>query len=386
MWWRRTCETTTKKYYWSPDGLWTVWTPAQYVRYDYNAFGLLVRKWTSRTGAPDRHFLWDQGHFALELNGALNARIGEYAYLPGTDRPLAFITNSITGRGVRVLYQDAQGSVMGLVGTDGALLASQKSSDPWGLTSTWSVNLVMPDTMRLRWQGLLGEGPPVNLYYARARWYDPLTKRFLSPDPLGVSAGVNRYLFAGGDPMNSDDPDGLDPCTPDQRDHGYVDTPAADGSAQCVKKVQLHNYVIWGAQSIPPWIWDLLVSCARGVVCGSDIRPMSSGPAMPASFSQQDFPWTTFFVGRLPVLNGCPSGTRAWEAPGWFRGLRANYQGTAKRRAYYGAQLGFQELGVYSMLIVPTTAEGTQRYVGLAQVECADASFAALARRTVFGQ
>ncbi len=190
-------------------------TPTAFVRYDYNAFGLLVRKWTSRTApTPDRHFLWDQGHLALELDGALNTRIGEYAYLPGTDRPLAFITNSITGRGVRVLYQDSQGSVMGLVGTDGALLASQKSSDPWGVTSTWSVGLVMPDTMRLGWQGLMAERAPVNLYYARARWYDPLTKRFLSPDPLGVSAGVNRYLFAGGDPMNMADPFGLDDDRP----------------------------------------------------------------------------------------------------------------------------------------------------------------------------
>ncbi len=199
-------------YYWSPDGLLdSVVTPTQYVRYDYNAFGLLVRKWTSRTApTPDRHFLWDQGHLALELNGALNTRIGEYAYLPGTDRPLAFITNSITGRGVRVLYQDAQGSVMGLVGTDGTLLASQKSSDPWGVTSTWSVGLVMPDTMRLGWQGLMAERAPANLYYARARWYDPVTKRFLSPDPLGVAAGVNRYLFASGDPMNQKDPSGLE--------------------------------------------------------------------------------------------------------------------------------------------------------------------------------
>ncbi len=231
----KTSGGTTTNYYWSPDGLLdSVTTPTQYVRYDYNAFGLLVRKWTSRTGSPDRHFLWDQGHLALELDGALNTRIGEYAYLPGTDRPLAFITNSITGRGVRVIYQDAQGSVMGLVGTDGALLASQKSSDPWGVTSTWSVGLVMPDTMRLGWQGLMAERAPVNLYYARARWYDPLTKRFLSPDPLGVSAGVNRYLFAGGDPMNMDDAFGL--CYEDDKPLRQWTNPDGSRSELCSDK------------------------------------------------------------------------------------------------------------------------------------------------------
>ena len=33
----------------------------------------------------------------------------------------------------------------------------------------------------------------------RARWYDPSTGSFLSPDPLGYQDSSNLYAFAGGD-------------------------------------------------------------------------------------------------------------------------------------------------------------------------------------------
>jgi RHS repeat-associated protein len=51
------------------------------------------------------------------------------------------------------------------------------------------------------------------LYYFRARWYDPVTGRFLSNDPIGISGGLNMYVFAGNNPVNFRDPFGL--CTDD---------------------------------------------------------------------------------------------------------------------------------------------------------------------------
>ncbi len=47
------------------------------------------------------------------------------------------------------------------------------------------------------------------LYSFRARWYDPLTGRWLSPDPIGISGGLNLYVFCGNDPVNNRDPWGL---------------------------------------------------------------------------------------------------------------------------------------------------------------------------------
>jgi hypothetical protein len=44
--------------------------------------------------------------------------------------------------------------------------------------------------------------------YVRARWYDPTTETFLSPDPMGYEDSSNLYAFAGGDPVNGRDPTG----------------------------------------------------------------------------------------------------------------------------------------------------------------------------------
>ncbi|HEV8304365.1 MAG TPA: RHS repeat-associated core domain-containing protein, partial [Gemmatimonadales bacterium] len=55
----------------------------------------------------------------------------------------------------------------------------------------------------------LWEGDSTRLYYMRARWYDPSTGRFVSEDPLGLSAGPNQYGFAGGNPVDGRDPSGL---------------------------------------------------------------------------------------------------------------------------------------------------------------------------------
>jgi RHS repeat-associated protein len=47
------------------------------------------------------------------------------------------------------------------------------------------------------------------LYYNRARYYNPAWGRFISEDPLGFGGGdVNLYAYAGGNPINFNDPTG----------------------------------------------------------------------------------------------------------------------------------------------------------------------------------
>jgi hypothetical protein len=43
------------------------------------------------------------------------------------------------------------------------------------------------------------------------RWYDPITGRWLSNDPIGISGGLNQYVFCRNNPVNFVDPLGL--CT-----------------------------------------------------------------------------------------------------------------------------------------------------------------------------
>lgn len=57
-----------------------------------------------------------------------------------------------------------------------------------------------------RFQALPFADPMTGLVYARARWYDPVTGSFLSPDPLGYRDSSNLYAFGAGDPVNNRDP------------------------------------------------------------------------------------------------------------------------------------------------------------------------------------
>ncbi len=41
-----------------------------------------------------------------------------------------------------------------------------------------------------------------------ARYYDPSSSKFLSPDPIGYPINMNLYAYANGDPINCFDPDG----------------------------------------------------------------------------------------------------------------------------------------------------------------------------------
>ena len=49
------------------------------------------------------------------------------------------------------------------------------------------------------------------LTYRQNGYYDANTGQFTQQDPIGIAGGANVYGFAGGDPVNYQDPFGL--CT-----------------------------------------------------------------------------------------------------------------------------------------------------------------------------
>jgi RHS repeat-associated protein len=67
------------------------------------------------------------------------------------------------------------------------------------------------------WVGQVGYSydPETELYFVRARYYDPVVGRWISEDPLGLRIGsVNLYRYSGNNPINAIDPSGLQ-CTVD---------------------------------------------------------------------------------------------------------------------------------------------------------------------------
>jgi RHS repeat-associated protein len=52
--------------------------------------------------------------------------------------------------------------------------------------------------------------PELGLYYYKNRMYNPKLGRFMQKDPIGYAAGMNLYAYVKGDPVNFNDPLGLE--------------------------------------------------------------------------------------------------------------------------------------------------------------------------------
>ncbi len=120
---------------------------------------------------------------------------------PGTDDPIQWIEGaSVTASAVRSLIKDRQGSVIGWSDTTGALQATY-TYGPNGEPNSWSGS-------RFRYTGQIAL-PELQLYYYKARAYDPIAGRFLQTDPVGYKDGPDWYLYVHDDPLNESDPSGL---------------------------------------------------------------------------------------------------------------------------------------------------------------------------------
>ena len=102
-------------------------------------------------------------------------------------------------------HGDLLQSVLGVSDHNGAVLENTRYA-PFG------ARRVPPSTGTsanpLRYTGRERD-PDTDLYYYRARYYDPDLGRFLSEDPLGFGGGdPNFYAYVGNNPMVANDPSG----------------------------------------------------------------------------------------------------------------------------------------------------------------------------------
>ncbi len=98
---------------------------------------------------------------------------------------------------------DALGSTVELTNATGAT-EEQYSYSPYGVQSATGATT----TNSYSYTGREFDGLGIDYY--RARYYNPITGRFLSEDPAGYSAGVNLYAYVYGSPLVFTDPSGED--------------------------------------------------------------------------------------------------------------------------------------------------------------------------------
>ncbi len=146
----------------------------------------------------------------LDADGTV---LRSYTYGPGVDNLLALTDHTTATPTVLFALTDHLGTVHALADASGAIVESYRY-DAWGnVLGVWDdAGLPTPDSRvgnRFLFQGR-EHSFATGLTHFRARWYDPETGRWLRNDPIGISGGLNQYVFCDNDPVNYVDPDGLD--------------------------------------------------------------------------------------------------------------------------------------------------------------------------------
>lgn len=153
-------------------------------------------------------------------------------------------------------HSDGLGSTQLLTHSSGTVVGTQQY-DAFGATRSQS-GTQLPFTYT-------GEqiDPESGLVYLRNRYLDPLTGRFLTPDPLGFfGSGVNLYAYTQNSPIIGTDPSGLvDPFGAGGGEYGggfgglvEVGDSAGGSSVEMPESSASNNSSVAGTEQICPYV------------------------------------------------------------------------------------------------------------------------------------
>ena len=180
------------------------------VTFKYDPFGRRIYK-SSSSGTSV--YAYDGDNLIEETNSTGTA-VARYSQGLNIDEPLAMLRSSTTS-----YYQaDGLGSLTSLSNTSGAL-ANTYTYDSFGNLTASTGSL----TNSFRYTGREFD-TETGLYYYRARYYDPVSGRFLSEDPLAFDASLNFYSYVSNSPTSFNDPFGLAECVYSISQHTLVCT------------------------------------------------------------------------------------------------------------------------------------------------------------------
>ncbi len=167
-------------------------TPSRTLQFTYDALG---RRASKTDNGVLRRFVYDGDDLIGELDGA-GAVLSTQVFSGVIDEPLA----STSGASSRMLHADHLASIVAV--SEGSTLTHSYGYAPYGAARAGS----SADSTPFRFTGREKDGD--DLYYYRARYYSPSKARFISPDPMGLEAGLSPYGYADNDPFINNDPSG----------------------------------------------------------------------------------------------------------------------------------------------------------------------------------
>jgi RHS repeat-associated protein len=167
--------------------------------FKYNPFGRRIQKsFTQGSTTTTTNYLYDGDNSIEEVdqNGAVLAR---YLQRLNIDEPLAMLRGSTTS----FYSADGLGSVTSLTNSSGTKAATYTYDSFGNLTASTGT---LTNSFRYTAREFDTE---TNLYFYRARYYDPNSGRFLSEDPVRFDGGINFYAYVGNNASDLSDPLGL---------------------------------------------------------------------------------------------------------------------------------------------------------------------------------
>ena len=181
------------------------------VYYGYDTLGRLSYRGGGEYGEYEYYVYDGKNRVAdIDSNGYI---VRSYSYGEGIDDVRSLTVYDENGNGQTYYYlKDLANTVYGLVDGNGTLVEYYEYEDAYGNVRIYnSSGAELGESAYgnpFYFQGRVYD-KETELYHFRARWYDPETGRWLSPDPIGISAGLNLYLFCNNNPVNFIDPEGL---------------------------------------------------------------------------------------------------------------------------------------------------------------------------------
>ena len=206
---------------------------------------------------------------------------------------------------VRYYHYDQVGSTVAM--TDSAQAITDRFHyDPWG----YVLHSIGDSDTPFQFVGTYGiQTDPNGLINMRARYYNPVTKSFISQDPSGFEGGLNWYLYANGNPFTYIDQNGEFPIA-------IIAVAVVSGLAN----VAIGEIVAYATGTERTWA-DRALDFGIGALTGGISGTLARNVGRATSFTAQSFNRSTNFAraGTSMVDRSVGEQLHHWFIPnnGW---------------------------------------------------------------------